>query len=102
MTKGNNARKPDGAWHAEQVVDYAMPRIGSHSFYIICPDNAVRAHDLHLMDAQLITEQVDTPTDYARCEWSMADLLEDRPALSRWHKDYESQFAAHMKEKTGK
>jgi hypothetical protein len=85
MTKGKHATKPDGAWEPSQVIEYALPRIAQRDFYIVCPDNAV-----------------DSATDNARMEWSMGDVLENRPALSRWHKDYESRFAEHVKAKTGK
>lgn len=44
-------------------------------FYIICPDNSVSWE-----------------LDSARMAWNVGDILEKRPALSRWHPDYEAQF----------
>lgn len=40
--------------------------------------------------------------DKARMEWSANDVAQNRPALSRWHKDYKDQFEAFVKETTGK
>ena len=34
--------------------------------------------------------------DRRRIEWAAGDLVENRPALSRWHPDYEAAFAAFM------
>lgn len=77
--------KPEGAWWPQQVVDYAMPRIEKGDFYIICPDN-----------------DVNEALDKARMEWSTNDVAQNRPALSRWHKDYKEQFDAFVKAKTQK
>jgi short-subunit dehydrogenase len=75
------APKPDGAWTPEQTVDYMLERLeDSKTFYIICPDNEC------------------TPEmDKARMTWSTNDLLQNRPALSRWHKDYKEAFEQYMK-----
>jgi hypothetical protein len=48
-------------------------------FYILCPDNAV-----------------DRATDELRMQWSIDDIIQNRPALSRWHPDFEAAFAAFM------
>jgi hypothetical protein len=44
MTSGGDASKPkpDGAWTAEQTVEYAFEKIGKGDFYAICPDNDVK------------------------------------------------------------
>lgn len=52
---------------------------------IICPDNDV-------------TEDLDK----ARMEWSANDVAQNRPALSRWSKEYKDEFAQFVKERTGK
>jgi len=86
LTKGSGTgEKPDGAWHPQQVVDYALPKIAKGDFYIICPDN-------------------DTPAelDLARMEWSSGDVAHNRPALSRWSKEYKDEFESFIKDKTGK
>ncbi|GAC72500.1 predicted dehydrogenase [Moesziomyces antarcticus T-34] len=75
--------KPDGAWTPEQTVEFMVQRIQAGSFYILCPDN-------------------ETPreTDLARMEWNVNDVIQDRPALSRWHSDYTEQFNDFIKNKT--
>lgn len=52
---------------------------------IICPDNDV-------------TEDLDK----ARMEWSANDVGQNRPALSRWSKEYKDEFAQFVKDRTGK
>ncbi|GAB5451225.1 MAG: SDR family NAD(P)-dependent oxidoreductase [Halioglobus sp.] len=71
--------KPEGAWWPEQVAEYMAAALDRGDFYIICPDN----------DA---TEEMDRK----RMAWTMGDLIENRPALSRWHPDYEADFERHM------
>ena len=36
--------------------------------------------------------------DNKRIEWAAGDLTNNRPALSRWHKDYEKEFEKYMKD----
>lgn len=36
-------------------------------------------------------------TDCRRMLWNAGDIVEDRPALSRWHPDYAEEFAAYVK-----
>ncbi len=71
--------KPDAAWTAEQVADFALDRIGQGDFYILCPDN-----------------DVDRATDEKRMRWAMDDIIANRPALSRWHADHKAAFDAFM------
>ncbi|WP_226575127.1 SDR family NAD(P)-dependent oxidoreductase [Acuticoccus sediminis] len=73
-------RKPDAPWSAEQTVDYFMARLFNGDFYILCPDNEVTP----AMDAR-------------RIRWAADDMIRNRPALSRWHPDYATEFAAWMK-----
>jgi len=75
--------KPAAAWTATQVVDFMLESLARGDFYILCPDNAV--------------ERV---TDERRMQWSIDDIIKNRPALSRWHPDFEAAFAAFMS--TGK
>lgn len=74
-----------GAWMPEQVVEYMFDQIRKGKFYIICPDN-----------------DVDCATDKARMKWSTADIIQDRPPLSRWHPEYAEEFAEFMKNETKK
>jgi NAD(P)-dependent dehydrogenase (short-subunit alcohol dehydrogenase family) len=71
--------KPPGAWTPEQVIDFMLPAMARGDFYILCPDNEV-------------TRQ----TDERRIAWAAGDIVENRPALSRWHPDYADVFKAFM------
>jgi len=73
--------KPDGAWTPEETVRYMFDSVCQGDFYIICPDN-------------------ETPPalDHLRIKWSAADILEGRPALSRWHPEWKFQFEEYVKE----
>ncbi len=79
MIKSFMPEKPPAAWTPEQVVEYMVARLGAGDFYILCPDN-----------------DVDRDTDNKRMAWAMGDLIENRPALSRWHPDYQAAFEAYM------
>lgn len=74
------AEKPAGAWTAEQVVEEMLDGIGRGDFYLWCLD-----HETTRMQ------------DERRIAWMAGDLIEQRPALSRWHPDYAAAFAAFMK-----
>jgi NAD(P)-dependent dehydrogenase (short-subunit alcohol dehydrogenase family) len=67
------------AWSPDQVVDFMLERLGAGDFYILCPDNAV-----------------DRATDERRIRWAADDVILNRPALSRWHPDFEAEFAEYM------
>jgi NAD(P)-dependent dehydrogenase (short-subunit alcohol dehydrogenase family) len=71
--------KPAAAWSPEQVVDFMQQSLQRGDFYILCPDNAV-----------------DRATDELRMQWSIDDIIENRPALSRWHPDFEEEFARYL------
>lgn len=78
-TTGEAEHRP-GAWLPEQVVAFMEAAIGREEFFILCPDD-------------------DTPNavDHKRILWNAMDLIENRPALSRWHPDWKDAFAAFMK-----
>jgi len=73
------AEKPAAAWTADEVVDFMLPAMARGDFYILCPDNDV-------------TREMDE----RRIAWNAGDIIENRPALSRWHPDYADAFKAHM------
>jgi NAD(P)-dependent dehydrogenase (short-subunit alcohol dehydrogenase family) len=78
MTAGGavrDARKPAGAWMPEQVVDVLVSGLAAGDFYILCPDN-----------------DVTRTLDELRIQWAADDIIENRPALSRWHPKYETAF----------
>jgi len=82
MTRtGSSAQKPPGAWTAEQLVEFMLVRLGAGDFYILCPDN-----------------EADRATDERRIRWAAGDIIENRPALSRWHPDFKDAFARFMVE----
>ncbi|MBB5408248.1 hypothetical protein HDG34_002184 [Paraburkholderia sp. HC6.4b] len=72
--------KPAAAWTPEQTVDFMIERLGAGDFYILCPDN-----------------DVPRSLDERRILWAAGDIVENRPALSRWHPDYEQAFAAYIR-----
>jgi NAD(P)-dependent dehydrogenase (short-subunit alcohol dehydrogenase family) len=71
--------KPPSAWTAEQTADFFIDSMGRGDFYILCPDNDVLRE-----------------LDEKRIAWAMGDIIENRPALSRWHPDYSDAFAAFV------
>lgn len=73
--------KPDNAWTPDQVVDFMLESIARNDFYILCPDN------------ETTREQ-----DEKRILWTANDMIENRPALSRWHPDYEAAFKSFMED----
>ena len=80
LTAKGRTEKPAGAWTPEQTVDFMIERVDAGDFYILCPDNDV-ARNL----------------DERRILWAAGDIVENRPALSRWHPDYAEAFAAFVK-----
>jgi len=79
MTAANTPDKPDAAWSAEQVVAFMLQGIRAGDFYLLCPDN------------ETTPEQ-----DRKRILWAATDVIENRPALSRWHPDWKDQFKTFM------
>lgn len=75
----HESKPAPGAWMPRQVVDYLESEMARGAFYVICPDNEVDSH-----------------TDNLRMAWAMADIVERRPPLSRWHPDYGGAFAAYL------
>ncbi len=73
------SEKPAAAWTPEQTAGFFIESMGRGDFYILCPDNDV-PRDL----------------DEKRIAWAVGDIVENRPALSRWHPDYKEAFAAHI------
>ena len=71
--------KPPGAWSSDQVADFLVQGMERGDFYILCPDN-------------MVTREVDN----LRMEWAMQDLIQGRPALSRWRPEYKAAFEAFM------
>jgi NAD(P)-dependent dehydrogenase (short-subunit alcohol dehydrogenase family) len=81
LTARGRTEKPAGAWTPGQTVDFMIEQVGAGDFYILCPDNDVPRR-----------------LDERRILWAAGDIVENRPALSRWHPDYAETFAAFVKE----
>ena len=79
MTAASGAPKPAGAWTAAQCIAFMLDSLARGDFYILCPDN-------------------DTPRalDAQRMAWAIGDIIENRPALSRWHPDWADVFKAGL------
>jgi NAD(P)-dependent dehydrogenase (short-subunit alcohol dehydrogenase family) len=82
LTARGRAEKPPGAWTPEQTVDFMIERLDAGDFYILCPDN-----------------DVPRSLDEKRILWAAGDIVENRPALSRWHPDFAQAFAAFVEDK---
>lgn len=76
LTRGDRTEKPDAAWTPEQTADFLINSMNADDFYIICPDN-----------------DVPRELDEKRMAWAIGDIIENRPALSRWHPDHADDFA---------
>ena len=74
------AEKPAGAWTGGQVIDFMLDSMSAGDFYILCPDN-----------------EVARAADERRILWAAGDIVENRPPLSRWHRDYKDAFAEFAK-----
>ena len=84
VTHEDNPAK--GAWMPKEVFDYMIKKLKENgSFYIICPDN-----------------EIDTETDKLRMTWTMQDITEDRPPLSRWHPHWKGEFDKVLMQKKRK
>jgi NAD(P)-dependent dehydrogenase (short-subunit alcohol dehydrogenase family) len=80
LTAKGRTEKPAAAWTPEQTVDFMIERVAAGDFHILCPDNDVPRR-----------------LDERRILWAAGDIVENRPALSRWHPDYAEAFAAFVK-----
>ncbi|MDE3746921.1 MULTISPECIES: SDR family NAD(P)-dependent oxidoreductase [Methylobacterium] len=80
LTKARGvAEKPAGAWTPDETVAFLLERLAVGDFYILCPDN-----------------ETTRAQDQKRIAWASGDIVENRPALSRWHPDYAEAFKRYM------
>ncbi|MCT7666539.1 SDR family NAD(P)-dependent oxidoreductase [Shinella kummerowiae] len=79
LTKGDRTEKPDAAWTSAQTIDFMLESLERGDFYILCPDN-----------------DVPRALDERRMAWAIGDVIENRPPLSRWHKDFSAKFTAFV------
>jgi NAD(P)-dependent dehydrogenase (short-subunit alcohol dehydrogenase family) len=80
LSAGGRTERPAGAWTPEQTASFMFERLEAGDFYILCPDN-----------------DVSRELDKKRILWAAGDIVENRPPLSRWHKDYGGAFAEYVK-----
>ena len=73
--------KPDFAATAEETIDYFLGELEHGHFYNICPDG-----------------ETDRALDEKRIQWAVDDIIQNRPAMSRWHPDFEDRFKAYMED----
>ena len=78
-TTTGEAEHRKGAWLPEQVIDFMEAAIARDGFFILCPD-----------------DETPNETDHKRILWNALDIIEDRPALSRWHPEWKERFAEFM------
>ncbi|KAL8775983.1 MAG: hypothetical protein Q9203_003642 [Teloschistes exilis] len=76
---GADKEKPGGAWAPEQVTDHLQQKMSENVFYILCPDNDVTVEQ-----------------DRKRMLWSVGDILNERPPLSRWRDEYKAEAEEWM------
>lgn len=74
-------KKPAGAWLPSQVAEYLYQKMQEGQFYVLCPDN-----------------DVTTVMDKKRILWNAGDLVNGRPALSRWREEFKGEVEAWMKD----
>jgi NAD(P)-dependent dehydrogenase (short-subunit alcohol dehydrogenase family) len=82
LTARGRTEKPEAAWTPDQTIDFMLARIAAGDFYILCPDN-----------------DVPRELDERRIAWAAGDIIDNRPALSRWHPDYAETFKAFVEKK---
>jgi NAD(P)-dependent dehydrogenase (short-subunit alcohol dehydrogenase family) len=75
LTAHGRGQKPAGAWTPEQTVEFMIGELNAGTFYILCPD-----------------EETSRALDERRMAWAMGDIIDNRPPLSRWHRDYADAF----------
>ncbi|MCX7643987.1 MAG: SDR family NAD(P)-dependent oxidoreductase [Rhodobacteraceae bacterium] len=80
LTRRDRAEKPAGAWTPEETAAFFLDRLNRGDFYILCPDN-----------------EVPRALDEKRIAWAAGDIIENRPALSRWHPDWAETFAEFVR-----
>ncbi|WP_088212417.1 SDR family NAD(P)-dependent oxidoreductase [Shewanella sp. Shew256] len=78
----DSTEKPAAMWSADQVVDRMFAGMANDDFYIFCEDN-----------------EVSWPLDQLRLQWSADDMILNRPALSRWHPEYQQAFRQFVAER---
>jgi short-subunit dehydrogenase len=79
MVAARVPQQPPSAWTSEQVADRLLEGLARDEFYILCQDN-----------------ETSREQDEKRILWGAGDIVENRPALSRWHPDWKTAFEGFM------
>lgn len=79
---GQTAQKPPGAWSPSQVCDFMVSKMSANKFYIICPDN-----------------DVSEETDKKRMLWTVGDIVNERPPLTRWREEFKREAEEWMEKR---
>jgi short-subunit dehydrogenase len=77
MMSRHFAEKPAAAWTCDQVAEALLAGLAQGDFYIWCQDN-----------------ETSRAIDERRLQWAQDDVIRNRPALSRWHPDFQEEFEA--------
>jgi NAD(P)-dependent dehydrogenase (short-subunit alcohol dehydrogenase family) len=81
LTAKGRTEKPAAAWTPGETINFMIEHVSAGDFYILCPDN-----------------DVPRSLDERRILWAAGDIVENRPALSRWHPDYAEAFSRFVKD----
>lgn len=81
LTANGRTERPAAAWTPEQTVEFMTTSLERGDFYILCPDN-----------------DVERALDEKRIRWAADDIVQNRPPLSRWHKDHAHLFQDYLKQ----
>ncbi|KAJ6144116.1 hypothetical protein N7470_008011 [Penicillium chermesinum] len=73
-TNEDEITKPAGASYPSQVAEELLKGMEKGEFYIVCPDG-----------------ETDRALDQARMKWGSEDVVEGRPALSRWEESWKAR-----------
>lgn len=76
-TTSSRAQK---AWPASKVIQKMIEGVDKNDFYIWCVDNETSLKE-----------------DHAKLEWHYQDIIQNRPALSRWHVNYTDKFNTFLR-----
>ena len=79
MTAGGRTEKPAGSWMPDQVVDLLVAGMAA----------ATSTSSARTTTPPRITSQ-------SALLWGAEDIIRNRPPLSRWHPDYQDEFAEFL------
>lgn len=76
---GGKGEKPRGAWWPAQVAEFLERAMGEGGFYVLVPD-----------------DETGVEMDRRRMLWGVGDVVEGRPALSRWREEWKGRAEEWM------